>query len=134
MIIFKNGGYMQNPQFPDTFFEDADYVLADDSELANKYLSLLSEGAFPKLITNEDDTVIIDVVRNEKDITQIKTLAEINELKIELQSEDYKIIKCYEASLVGQDLPYDIFELKIKRDEIRNQINELERSINVYNN
>lgn len=130
MIIFENGSYMMNPMFPDTAFEEnAKYVLEDGSELAEKYLAFVAEGVFPKLITNDDDTEIVDVIRNDEEINQIQTLITINELKDELQSEDYKIIKCYEASLAGQDLPYDILELKNKRDALREQINELENSL-----
>ena len=47
-------------------------------------------------------------------------------LKLELSSTDYKIIKCSEASLVGEELPYDIVALHAERQAIRNQINELE--------
>lgn len=47
-------------------------------------------------------------------------------LKDELKDDDYKIIKCYEASLVGEPLPYDIEALHTKRQKIREQINMLE--------
>lgn len=39
---------------------------------------------------------------------------------------DYKITKCYEASLSGEPLPYDIKFLKEERQKVRNRINELE--------
>lgn len=47
-------------------------------------------------------------------------------LKEELKDDDYKIIKCYEASLVGDPLPYDINALHVKRQKIRDEINMLE--------
>lgn len=50
----------------------------------------------------------------------------IAELKAELNSTDYKIIKCSECSLAGVDLPYDIAELHAQRQAIRDEINELE--------
>lgn len=50
----------------------------------------------------------------------------IAELKAELSSTDYKIIKCSECSLVGEELPYDIAELHTQRQVIRDEINELE--------
>lgn len=50
----------------------------------------------------------------------------IAQLKDSLQTEDYKIIKCYEAHLVGEELPYDITELHERRQAIRNEINMLE--------
>ena len=58
----------------------------------------------------------------------------INELKETLNKEDYKIIKCYELSLSGETLPYDIVSLHNKRQEIRNKINELETKIQILNN
>ena len=50
----------------------------------------------------------------------------ITELKAELSSTDYKIIKCSECSLAGVDLPYDIAELHAQRQALRDEINELE--------
>lgn len=50
----------------------------------------------------------------------------IAELKAELNSTDYKIIKCSECSLAGDELPYDITELHAQRQAIRDEINELE--------
>ena len=54
---------------------------------------------------------------------------QIAALKTELSSTDYKIIKCSEASLVGEELPYDIVALHAERQAIRNQINELEGGV-----
>ena len=51
---------------------------------------------------------------------------EIASLKAELQSTDYKIIKCSEAQLVGEELPYDIVALHEERQALRDKINELE--------
>lgn len=51
---------------------------------------------------------------------------QINELKLQLNSTDYKIIKCSECSLVGVELPYDIAELHTQRQALRDEINELE--------
>ena len=51
---------------------------------------------------------------------------EANELKSQLSNTDYKIIKCYEYNLAGLELPYDIEELHSERQDLRDQINELE--------
>lgn len=53
-------------------------------------------------------------------------LAVIDELKEVLKASDYKVMKCYEASMVGETLPYDIQTLHSERQNIRNQINEIE--------
>ena len=42
---------------------------------------------------------------------------------------DWKIIKCYEASLQGKPLPYDINELMTARQNIRKRINELQAQL-----
>lgn len=55
---------------------------------------------------------------------------QIRERKELLEQEDYKIIKSYEASLLGLEAPYDMEELHAKRQTIRNEINELEKLIN----
>lgn len=52
--------------------------------------------------------------------------AEIQALKDSLVESDYQITKCYEASLIGEELPYDIAALHTKRQSERDRINELE--------
>lgn len=61
------------------------------------------------------------------DIKAVK--AQIQQFKDQLTNDDYKIVKCYEASLLSQELPYDIQELHTQRQSLRNQINELEKQI-----
>lgn len=51
---------------------------------------------------------------------------QIDELKAQLSESDYKITKCYECSLVGEVLPYDIQALHTERQAIRDEINRLE--------
>jgi hypothetical protein len=50
----------------------------------------------------------------------------IAELKVELDSTDYKIIKCSECSLAGVELPYDIVALHAQRQALRDEINQLQ--------
>jgi hypothetical protein len=57
------------------------------------------------------------------------TKAMINDLKEQLSESDYKIIKCYESSLIGETLPYDIEALHNERQTIRDEINRLEAMI-----
>ena len=42
---------------------------------------------------------------------------------------DWKVIKCYEASLAGHELPYDITELMEARQAVRDKINELQEQL-----
>lgn len=52
----------------------------------------------------------------------------LKSLKSQLSSTDYQIIKCYEYSLAGLELPYDIQTLHTEREAIREQIRELENT------
>lgn len=52
--------------------------------------------------------------------------AEIAKLKAELTSTDYKVVKCSEAQMAGEELPYDIVALHAERQALRDRINELE--------
>jgi hypothetical protein len=58
-----------------------------------------------------------------------EVLEQIASLKAELQSTDYKIIKCSEARLVGELLPYNINELHAERQALRDKINALEGGV-----
>lgn len=53
----------------------------------------------------------------------------IASLKSELDSTDYKIIKCSEYQLARLELPYDVAALHAERQAIRDQINELEANL-----
>lgn len=86
----------------------------------------------------EDGYVVIPVPFDAGDhigynyVTKRDTLAvqvQIQELKHSLSDSDYKITKCYEASLVGKKLPYDVVTLHAERQAIRDQINALEATL-----
>ena len=53
---------------------------------------------------------------------------QIKILEAKIASTDYQVIKCYEYSLVGLELPYDISLLHEEREAIREQIRALEDS------
>lgn len=63
---------------------------------------------------------------NEIPETPVDNSAEIEQLKAQLASTDYKVIKCSEAQLAGEELPYDIVALHAERQSLRDKINELE--------
>lgn len=62
----------------------------------------------------------------EKRFDRQKIKADISALKEALAASDYKITKCYEASLLGQTLPYDVASLHTERQALRDKINEME--------
>lgn len=54
---------------------------------------------------------------------------EIMQLKAELSATDYQVIKCSEASLLGEELPYNVSELHATRQALRDRINQLESKL-----
>lgn len=63
------------------------------------------------------------------DLKAIKS--KIDELIKRLSSDkssigDYRITKCYEASLLGKELPYDMSALYAERQKVRDEINRLQ--------
>lgn len=60
---------------------------------------------------------VFDIQKVNKDIEYQKSI---------LSGSDYKVSKCYEASLLGEPLPYDINELHTMRQAARDKVNELE--------
>lgn len=65
----------------------------------------------------------------EKVVNTTKIQGEIDAIKAELSETDYQVIKCCEASLVGEEVPYDIKALHEDRNEKRAQINALETNL-----
>lgn len=58
-----------------------------------------------------------------------KVRAEIEKRKAQLTASDYQVIKCYEASLTQQPLPYNMVEVNATRQAIRDEINLLEAEL-----
>lgn len=54
---------------------------------------------------------------------------QINDLKAQIAASDYKIIKTYEYTLLGEQTEYDIEEVHAERQALRNQINALETQL-----
>lgn len=54
---------------------------------------------------------------------------EVRNLQCDLMASDYKVIKCYEAQLVGEPIPYDKDKIHTDRQAIRDRINELQEII-----
>lgn len=56
-------------------------------------------------------------------------IKEIPKLQEQLNNTDYKIIKCSECQLAGLEMPYNIKELHLTRQKLRDRINELQEII-----
>ena len=70
----------------------------------------------------------------EREMERTRIEGQIRELVAELDAPnsaigDWKVIKCYEAKLQDQPLPYDLNELMAARQQVRNQINELQNQL-----
>lgn len=62
----------------------------------------------------------------EEEIAQQQREARIWALKEQLAQGDYKIIKCAEAQLTNEVMPYNVATLVAERNAMRAEINELE--------
>lgn len=81
---------------------------------------------FPFVNIEVEDGVVTSMTAGEVPVYPDDHSAEIAALKAQLAAEDYKVIKCFEAQMCGEELPYDISELHAARNAIREQINALE--------
>lgn len=61
-----------------------------------------------------------------EEIARQEHVQRIWELKDQLAQGDYKIIKCAEAQLTNEAMPYDVATLVAERNELRREINEIE--------
>lgn len=103
---------------------ETDVPISD--EVYNRFFELQSQGEQFRIkdingVTFED--IFEEVIQEDTPLTPEE---EISNLKAELKQTDYKIIKCCEYQLKGIELPYDIVELHVSRQAIRDRINELE--------
>ena len=102
----------------------------------NFYIGQIFDGSYPPeaAIWCNANHAYIDVIGTKKyEIKAVPAPSEeeikqqrIAELKSQLNGTDYKIIKCSECQLAGEELPYDIVALHAERQALRDEINELE--------
>lgn len=55
--------------------------------------------------------------------------AQINDLKEQIAASDYKVIKTYEYTLLGEQTEYDMEAVHAERQALRDQINALETQL-----
>ena len=73
---------------------------------------------------------VVPPTPTEEELAQQQREQRIWELKDQLAQGDYKIIKCAEAQLTGEPMPYDIEALVVERNAMRAEINEIEATKN----
>lgn len=145
----KEYGYMEGDYLRSQFIEpkvqkyvDADgiehsRVITEDeqiSELSPEWKPV-DEIDHDKICNHNEGYVVVPIpydcgdhiaykYETKRDLQKIRK--EIQKLKNNLGDSDFKIMKCYEASLTGEPMPYDFDTLHKERQEIRERINYLE--------
>ena len=79
------------------------------------------ESLFP--VFEENNGFIYKTFKPQRDVCKI--LLEIDRLKAELSSSDYKVIKMYEAKIMMEEMPYTESVIT-ERQRLRSEINRLE--------
>ena len=73
---------------------------------------------------------LFEILKKQDEMTATaEQTSRIQALKDELAATDYKVIKCAEFSLAGEEPPYDISAVHAERQALRNEINTLEAEI-----
>lgn len=80
----------------------------------------------PEPIPEPDPPTPEEIAEEERREKTFELERQINLLKQQIDSTDYKILKCYEYTTVNLDNPYDQVELHEERQRLRDSINELE--------
>ena len=135
--ILKSGFVVLNEN---NFSIQGDYkkytTIYQSFEDSNMHYKLSNDGSIyikPEPIPEPDPYVPTEEeLAAQKRFEQIQQLEfEISNLKNQLTSSDYKIIKGYEYSLVDKDSEYDMDELHKERQMLRDNINKLEEELHI---
>jgi hypothetical protein len=103
--------------------DDSEYIKFLDFEEYSKKISI-AKGVY-RFVDGE----LIDDENYVENNTKDKKIYLVEKLKNNLKETDYKIIKCYEAFMRQQTLPYNLEELSAQRDAWRTEINQLEEEL-----
>ncbi len=120
--------------------------LTRDYESNNQFILLAMDPEYSYYLVNHD-TMGYEVVESVPCLNEIvqgtmegiikhvsylsneKIRYEIMQLQEKLNASDYKVLKSYEYALVGKINPYNMSEIHIERQNIRDKINILESQI-----
>lgn len=134
-IGYIEDGYLRAEELTDGKGKGMESLSEDEiREYLDKGLRIVDDIDDGRLGCGEGQTVIVrPYVNGDRISFAYETVTDglyyasrINELKSRLAETDYKIIKCYEASLAGEPMPYDFSAIHTGRQELRDKINELE--------
>lgn len=88
---------------------------------------IIIEDGLEREATEEELKMIEEHENVEKELMQKNE--ELADLERILSESDCKIIKSYENSLIGKELEYDIEQLHIERQNMRDKINEVKNEV-----
>jgi hypothetical protein len=97
--------------------KDGDLICVSNHEIAQSYIN---DG----YVEYSKETLQVKAIKNK--LFAIKKIEELKEL---LNNSDYKVMKCYEAFMRQQTLPYNLEQLSTQRDAWRAEINQLEEEL-----
>jgi orotate phosphoribosyltransferase-like protein len=99
---------------------------ATELDITKEQVNFLIENPF---VIYENNEFQIDEKSLQDDNIKFTKIQRLYEIKKLLQDTDYKVIKCYEASMRQLPLPYNLEELATQRDAWREEINQLEEEL-----
>jgi hypothetical protein len=89
------------------------------------YEKIKNGDGFWAILNNE--VFYFDLTEEEKNNRDLNNkISKIPELKMLLNNTDYQVIKCYEAQLLNEPMPYNLQELLAQRKAWRDEINAIE--------
>ena len=92
-------------------------IVVDGCVILNPTKEQLQEAGWTEIVPHQPTAE--EIARQQRE-------ARIWELKDALAQGDYRIIKCAEAQLTNEPMPYDVATLVAERNAMRDEINELE--------
>jgi hypothetical protein len=104
--------------------EFAPLLMSAEEREAKGFLSY-EEKERPEGIHNYKPVYVESGGKVVRDWEAYPNFAEIDRLSKVLAATDYRVIKCYELSLVGAETPYDVNVLHDERQAVRDKINQL---------
>lgn len=84
-------------------------------------MSIYDNGIY-RALTEEE---IAERNKRKKENAELTKAQAVEDMKQDLASSDYKVIKCMECFLLGKEMPYDINALHEERQNKRDKINEV---------
>ena len=111
------------------YIDDAYQYQIKDFNSYKRYTETIPEGAgeldsYEFFFTETENEIVRNfrIIKNDKR----KVAEKINELKQKIADTDWKVVRCYEASLMNEDMPYNVKELGKYRASIRSEIKRLQ--------